>query len=271
MAAGEFCEHCGKELIGKKRGTRFCDDRCRIAHDRKVKSEGLIENKPNNIENKANSKANNIENKANIIGNKTNNKANIIENKANNNENNLEDISMQNDTTGLIEVYKIRYEDLSKLYEDYKLEHKETEKELRDQIKAQESENKTLEKKNNSLNKELEVIKEKHAIELREAGVESSGTLGGFLKDAGKPENLESILGMLTIFKEWRNKPNDQQQQNNPQQQITSGDPEKDQYVNKIVEACQIKDKPWVAKLLIVVDKAMTTPLIENIVKKIAP
>lgn len=268
MAKGEFCEYCEQELTDRRAGTKTCDENCRKKLERKRKKEysgniipDIKRTHPGYIPDVSVTKAD-------ISVTQTGHNPDISRTQTKNfftQPQLKEDNNMEENTNGF-NYYKARFEELVKSHDEYKTERKETETELRGIIKTQEAELKTSEKENNKLNQELAIIHDKHQLELQRTDVESSSTLGGFLKDAGKPENLETILGILGIVKEIRA---EKKQGNTDASAPSSGDPQKDELIRNIQQALMMKDTEFIAKYFKILELAFKTNLLDQVLESI--
>ena len=268
-----LCEYCHSDISHLIASAKTCDDTCRNAlyylKKKKLKDKviekrnlkGIVKNfftgkqkSPMNSQEKHDSPENSPENSPEKHYSSENSPENSPEKHEFTGEKQNKNKRMSNNPQ--IEFYLARIDELKETLAEVKADKKECERE-----------NKAHERTITDLSRKIAIIEDKHSLQIERTGIESSSTLGGFAKDLSKPENLESIASILGIIKDWR-KPNEPAQNEN-KQIITTGDPEKDEFINTIVEACNMKDKIWVAKLLNIVEQSMSSELLEEITQRL--
>lgn len=256
--------NCGRHLVDKNKGAIWCNEKCRNQYRRKHKKGNLGTvlqkpelKKPVSDQEKTGLNRSDDQEKNRVF------QVNDINNQQNKPQ--LKEETHMSENTSGFDYYKARFEELSKSYDKFEARQEEIQKKLQAKIDSQENELKAAEKENTRLTRELAIINDKHNLELQRTSIESTSTLGGVIKDMARPENLETVLGIIGAIKELRSSKKEDQSGS----LVLSGDPKKDELISNMIKALVVKDNEFVAKYYTVLEHAYKTNLLDTVIELI--
>jgi len=255
MQEGVCCKECGHDLSDRKAGTEYCDSTCRMRYTRKHEKEHIKGVIKHNIKHNTEQKRGIEHITEHVTEHKIEHKENIEHKK----ESAIKHKPIESSDT--FNYYKDCLEDLTQTHELLKEAHKTTVDELRDQIKSQMSEIKILEEENYKFSVELATINDKHDLEKRQTAIASANTLGGVLKEVGKPESLKLLTGVLEFVKDIKASKKENEKL---MPMLSSGNPQKDAIINTIAKVCHTKDIVFVKKYATVLQHSLHSNLLDT-------